>query len=121
MKILCDELRKLDKEAKARLGEAARRSPRLRAELQEMYEGRCQIGDFDSRARYNADVVDTHHIQYISRGGDDALDNIVVICPNHHRAIHATGAVFDYHDLSFVFGKEQREKLAINFHLKTNV
>jgi len=30
-----------------------------------------------------------HHIVYRSRGGKDSVDNLIRICPDCHRAIHA--------------------------------
>jgi hypothetical protein len=58
-----------------------------------------------------------HHIQWLSRGGDDALDNMVLVCPNHHAAIHADDAPFDYGTLSFAFSTGQTGELKLNSHL----
>ena len=35
--------------------------------------------------------------------GDDALSNLVLICPNHHRAIHRCDAPFDFEHNAFMF------------------
>lgn len=29
-----------------------------------------------------------HHIKFKSQGGKDRLDNLVSLCPNHHREVH---------------------------------
>lgn len=34
------------------------------------------------------DGLSAHHIIYRSQGGDDALDNLVSLCTNCHRAVH---------------------------------
>jgi predicted HNH restriction endonuclease len=32
--------------------------------------------------------VDVHHVSPISEGGTNALTNLAVLCPNHHRMAH---------------------------------
>lgn len=32
--------------------------------------------------------LETHHIEWLSRGGTDTLDNTVALCPNCHRKMH---------------------------------
>lgn len=32
--------------------------------------------------------LETHHIQWLSRGGTDTIDNVVALCPNCHRRMH---------------------------------
>jgi len=85
--------------------------------LQELYEGRCQICLYDPRLRYGHRTCHGHHIHWLSRGGDDQLDNMVLVYPNHHAAIHRDDAVFDYADMTFTFSKGPREPLQDNRHL----
>src|SRR3712207_8348770 len=33
-----------------------------------------------------------HHIQWLSQGGEDEIENMVLICPNHHTAVHQADA-----------------------------
>ncbi|WP_342045941.1 HNH endonuclease [Bacillus sp. OTU530] len=33
--------------------------------------------------------LETHHIVWLSRGGDDTIENTVALCPNCHRKMHA--------------------------------
>jgi hypothetical protein len=44
------------------------------------------------------------------------LQNMVLICPNHHVAIHHCDSPFDFADYSFDF-RTHRERLTINRHL----
>jgi len=30
-----------------------------------------------------------HHIEWLSRGGQDTIDNTAALCPNCHRKMHA--------------------------------
>ncbi|MER3485957.1 MAG: hypothetical protein C4345_08320 [Chloroflexota bacterium] len=48
---------------------------------------------------YGAKAYNAHHIVYLARGGRDELGNILLVCSNHHRVIHAAKAVFDFKDL----------------------
>jgi hypothetical protein len=86
--------------------------------LQEKYAGQCQICRFDPRARYDRRLCHGHHIEWLSRGGDDNIDNMVLICPNHHSAVHQTDAVFDYEGLEFHFRNGLVERLQLNRHLQ---
>ena len=45
-------------------------------------ENRCLVCGFDL-------VVDVHHITSRRQGGTDAPENLVTLCPNHHRMTHA--------------------------------
>jgi len=86
--------------------------------LQEKYLGRCQICAFDPIILYGVRACYGHHIVYLSRGGIDELDNLILICPNHHEIIHSTNAVFDFYDLCYLYQNGRREPLVLNLHLK---
>ena len=83
-------------------------------ELDELYEGRCQICRYDPRRRYGHRICHGHHIQWLSRGGEDVLENMVLVCPNHHSAVHRDDAPFDFADLSFQYSNGLREILTVN-------
>lgn len=85
--------------------------------LQATYAGRCQICRFDPHDRYGRRLCHGHHIQWLSRGGEDELENMVLVCPNHHAAIHTDDASFDYGSLAFAFSNGLTEPLLINSHL----
>jgi 5-methylcytosine-specific restriction enzyme A len=93
------------------------RSRRHVQRLQRMYAGRCQICLFDPHARYDRGLCHGHHIQWLSRGGEDELENMVLICPNHHAAVHQADAVFEYADLTFRFSNGLIEPIQLNQHL----
>ena len=95
--------------------QAPRRNPQHVKELQGMYGGMCQLCGWNPKSRYRRDLCEAHHVHWLSRGGDDALHNMVLICPNHHRAIHRTDAPFDWADESFAF-PTNREHVRISHH-----
>jgi 5-methylcytosine-specific restriction enzyme A len=97
-------------------GPSVSKNPQLSAELQGMYEGKCQLCLWDPRASYGDLICEAHHIVWLSRGGDDALANLVLLCPNHHRAVHRTDSPLDFGDMAFDF-RTHREILAVNRHL----
>ena len=95
--------------------QAPQRNPRHVRQLRSLYGGMCQLCGWNPRALYQRDLCEAHHVHWLSRGGQDELHNLVLICPNHHRAIHRIDAPFDWADESFVFpGK--REPVQISRH-----
>lgn len=51
------------------------------------------------RKRY----VDAHHVKHWSAGGETSLDNLMLLCPEHHRLVHEGGFRIekDYRDRWF--------------------
>jgi 5-methylcytosine-specific restriction protein A len=83
--------------------EVLRRDRDLVTELRDLYSGECQICGWAPVSSYGAELCEAHHVRWLSRGGEDALTNLVLICPNHHRAIHRCDAPFDFEYNAFVF------------------
>lgn len=52
--------------------------------------GVCQLCDKDApfRDKHGKPFLEVHHIQYLSEGGSDSMENVVALCPNCHRKIH---------------------------------
>jgi 5-methylcytosine-specific restriction endonuclease McrA len=104
--------------ARAELLRSAPRNRQLVDDLNRLYAGRCQLCGFDSPTVYTVDSAESHHIWYRSRGGPDTMENLALLCPNHHTVIHATDATFDYGKLHFIFPNGRVEPLCMNRHLK---
>ena len=53
-------------------------------------KGKCQLCDKDApfNDKYGNPFLEVHHIHYLSRGGLDAIDNVIALCPNCHRKMH---------------------------------
>ena len=58
---------------------------RLRKAL-EARDGGCRFPACESRARTHA-----HHVTPWAEGGETAMNNLVLLCPFHHRAVHEGG------------------------------
>jgi hypothetical protein len=84
-------------------------------ELQKLYGGKCQICLWNPKGVYGESLCHAHHVHWLSRGGEDCLENMILICPNHHSAVHRCDAPLDYADLSFDFGNH-RERIQIASH-----
>ena len=54
---------------------------------------------------------DAHHIVHWADGGSTALSNLILLCRQHHRAIHAGRARLDMHDGLPVFRRSDGSRL----------
>jgi hypothetical protein len=97
------------------------RNRKLVRELHELYNGRCQVTGHDSPLLYGVPTAEAHHVVYRSRGGTDEMENMVLLSPNLHTAIHATNAIFDYDSLAFIFPNGRVEPLILNNHLTKRI
>jgi 5-methylcytosine-specific restriction endonuclease McrA len=59
--------------------------PAIRRALQAR-DRRCQFPGCENKRFLHA-----HHIQHWARGGETKLDNLVLLCPRHHRFVHEAG------------------------------
>ncbi|MBO6940336.1 MAG: DUF222 domain-containing protein [Deltaproteobacteria bacterium] len=47
--------------------------------------------------------VDAHHVEHWAHGGETKLDNLVTLCPFHHRLVHEGGFTVTWNDGAPVF------------------
>ena len=95
--------------------QAPTRNRQLVKDLQELYEGKCQICLWHPQRMYGANLCHGHHVHWLSRGGDDSRANMVLICPNHHAAVHRCDAPLDHSSMSFDFSTHT-EPLQVVLH-----
>jgi 5-methylcytosine-specific restriction enzyme A len=100
--------------------ESPKRNRLFAEELREVYSGRCQICSWEPRLIYGTDVCEAHHVRWLGRGGQDALTNLVLLCPNHHRVIHKVDAPFDWAKMGFVLGSRIEQLTHIEHDLQAN-
>ena len=43
--------------------------------------------------------LESHHVEWLSKGGEDSIDNVVALCPNCHRKMHVVNDVDDLEKL----------------------
>ena len=87
-----------------RVVELNARDQGLVRELKRIYEGKCQICASELYDGKFGSITEAHHIHWLSRDGADTLENMVLLCPNHHAAVHAVDAEFDWNRLAFKLG-----------------
>lgn len=84
--------------------------------LKAFYGYRCQVCGFSYTNIYGVSYAETHHITYLREGGSDTLENMIVLCPNHHRLVHATRAWFDRKSLAYNYPNGMIEELQVKDH-----
>jgi hypothetical protein len=62
-------------------------SQKLKHEVILKYNGQCASKCGGKRCNATRDLH-IHHIEPVSEGGKDELDNLILLCGNHHRLIH---------------------------------
>lgn len=88
------------------------------AQLKRVYDHRCQICGERIGERYgNAEIVDAHHIRPFTQSHNNDSDNIMVLCPNHHRIIHQCHGEFRRRKKEIWYPNGLHEPLLLNLHL----
>jgi len=64
--------------------------------------------------------VDAHHIQHWSAGGETSLDNLMLLCSQHHKLVHEGGFAIerDYQDRWFFKRPDGRAVPACGYHTR---
>lgn len=67
-----------------------KRSPYVVAEVLSRANGKCQSCKRDAPflKEDGTPFLEVHHIEWLSRGGDDSVENAIALCPNCHRQAH---------------------------------
>lgn len=73
------------------------RNPLLKEIIKQKAEGICQLCELPApfNDKYENPFLEVHHIDFLSEGGADELDNMVALCPNCHRKVHCLPNVID--------------------------
>lgn len=85
--------------------------------LKSLYEYRCQICGEDFGKRYDAIIVESHHIDPFVKSLNNNPENQIILCPNHHRTIHIAKPSFNRRMLLFEYGNGLKEVVGLNYHL----
>ncbi|HCO7629558.1 TPA: HNH endonuclease [Escherichia coli] len=67
-----------------------KRSPYVVAEVLLRANGKCQSCRCDAPflKEDGTPFLEVHHIEWLSKGGEDSVENAIVLCPNCHRQAH---------------------------------
>jgi len=91
--------------------------PQIPNSLKKLYDCRCQICGARAVEMYGVDVSEAHHIELFSKTANNNADNIMIVCPDHHRIIHKAKPLFNKELLRFEYENGRRDVLKYNIHL----
>lgn len=88
---LKDQLAKagtLTPEQETALVKRFRRCQKLAKEVKELYAGKCQVCGFTFEKKKSGEpYAEAAHIVALGDGGPDKLQNLLCLCPNHHKML----------------------------------
>lgn len=87
-------------------------------QLKHLYRGRCQICGRNPVDAYGVDITEAHHIAYFSESHNNDPDNIIILCPNHHKLIHTLNPAFDSSTLTFSCDDGRTMIVTLDYHLQ---
>ncbi len=94
-KDLLEDLQILDNERKEITRNVIIRYQKLVERIKQTRGRKCQICQYSFIMDSGNEYCEAHHIQYLSKNGSQSSDNVILLCPNHHRMFHyAHDAVF---------------------------
>lgn len=65
------------------------RNPQIRRFVLTRAKGHCEwCGEKGFESSSGSIYLETHHIQPLSEDGGDTVNNVIALCPNHHRESH---------------------------------
>lgn len=86
-------------------------------QLKLLYKGKCQICGCNPMQKYSANIAEVHHIEPFSVSHNNDSNNLIVLCPNHHRLIHKLNPKFSLSQRAFVFEDGNELKIVTDHHL----
>lgn len=86
-------------------------------QLKEAYHYSCQICGERTGENYGFKIAEAHHIEPYSQTLNNNPENIVILCPNHHKVLHRAKPQYDVEKKLFLFPNGYTEGLALNKHL----
>lgn len=86
-------------------------------QLKRLYKGTCQLCGVNPVLDFNANITEVHHIDHFSVSQNNNSNNLIVLCPNHHRLIHKLNPTYNPSSQSFVLSDGRTLKILIDYHL----
>lgn len=85
--------------------------------LKMIYNHRCQICGTGSHNKYGVHISEGHHIEFFHKTQNNDADNIIILCPCHHRLMHKASPIFEREEKLFLYPNGLQEPLKLNYHL----
>jgi hypothetical protein len=85
--------------------------------LKLLYDYRCQVCGQKIGEKYDSHLIEAHHIDYFVNSLNNNMNNIMIVCPNHHSIIHDVNPIFDKNTKLFRYNNSFVEGLVLNYHL----
>ena len=89
-------------------------------QLKKLYRGCCQICGVNPVAQFNTNICEAHHISFFSESQNNDSNNIIILCPNHHRLIHKIRPDFNPEKLTFSVKGKDILHVVLDYHLRQN-
>ncbi|MBN2016852.1 MAG: HNH endonuclease [Candidatus Cloacimonetes bacterium] len=100
-----------------RLAKIRKLNQKIGNDLKSIYDYKCQICGYTALDVYSCKIAESHHIKPFINSLNNNADNLMIVCPNHHRIIHKVLPRFIRGKLTFKFPNGLEERLKINYHL----
>lgn len=70
-------------------GYSFKRDSKVRNYVIQMADGKCEYCQSETFAvKGGSNFLEAHHIISLANQGNDSVDNVIALCPNHHREAH---------------------------------
>ena len=83
-------------------------------QLKKLYKNKCQICNYTFEYEKNKFYSEVHHYNPLNANADDDLDNMIVVCPNHHAEFDHNLIAID-HDGTNIIDKNGKRITKISF------
>ena len=72
------------------ISQTYKRNPYIAEYAKRRANGVCQLCGISApfKNKLGEPYLETHHIEWLSKGGSDTIDNTVALCPNCHKKMH---------------------------------
>jgi 5-methylcytosine-specific restriction protein A len=70
-------------------GFVVKRDPKVRKYVIDKSQGKCEYcGECGFTTTSGMNYIEAHHIISLASSGKDTIENVIALCPNHHREAH---------------------------------
>lgn len=83
---------------------------KLLDDMKKLAKYTCQVDGCNRGKEHGVSIVEAHHIEKFSLTQNNKPENILILCPNHHRLIHKTNAKIDIEKFEIDYNDGSNEK-----------